>query len=245
MVSSGDIQLRKAGTTEPEGICGEAMIVCADVAFQYPHSSFRLLIDSWRLDQGESAVLIGPSGSGKSTLLDLIGGVRRPSAGRLRVDRMPMETMSESRRRQFRLERVGFVFQAFDLFEHLTVRENILFPAGASGRLRNERATFETELARLSTATGLTEKLDRRIGTLSRGEQQRVALARALVHRPTLVLADEPTGNLDPANKQAAMRLLHEMISETGATLVVATHDHSLLADFDHVVEVADWGTHP
>ncbi|MGC1276471.1 MAG: ATP-binding cassette domain-containing protein, partial [Planctomycetaceae bacterium] len=159
------------------------MIRCDDIAFGYTRSDFRLALPSLAIAAGERAALVGPSGCGKTTLLDLIAGVRTPDRGRVTVGETVVSVLSDLQRRAFRLANVGFVFQNFELFDHLSVRENILFPAAVSGRLRSERAAFETELLRLSDVVGLGDRLDRRIGRLSRGEQQRVALCRALVHR--------------------------------------------------------------
>lgn len=226
-------------TTSPNS---PPLVVCQDVRFQYPQSFFRLFVDSLEIHPGQSVALVGPSGSGKTTLLDLIGGVRRPDFGTLHVSGISIPELSEAARREFRLRNIGYVFQAFELFEHLSARENILFPVGASGWLKRGRQEFETEMNRLAESTGLTALLNQKTETLSRGEQQRVALCRALVHRPALVLADEPTGNLDPSNKRMAMSLLRSTVSGHNATLIAATHDESLLGEFDRVIDVSEMG---
>ncbi|HEX6985918.1 MAG TPA: ABC transporter ATP-binding protein [Planctomycetaceae bacterium] len=218
------------------------VIRCVDIAFGYPRSDFRLAVPSLAVAAGEKVALVGPSGSGKTTLLDLIAGVRTPGRGRIVVDDAVVSELSDTKRRAFRLANVGFVFQTFELFGHLTVRENVLFPAAVSGRLRRERAAFDSELHRLAEAVGLSGRLDRRVERLSRGEQQRVALCRALVHRPPVLLADEPTGNLDPGNKATAMRLLVDAAADRGSTLLVATHDESLLPLFDRVLDLRELG---
>jgi putative ABC transport system ATP-binding protein len=220
------------------------MIQCEDIVFGYPRSDFRLTVPKLTVASGEKIALIGPSGCGKTTLLDLIAGVRTPAAGRIVVGKTIVSELSEPQRRAFRLASVGFVFQTFELFDHLTARENVLFPAAVSGRLRNEWTTFNTELIHLATTLGMAHLLDRRVDRLSRGEQQRVALCRALVLRPPVVLADEPTGNLDPANKSLAMRLLIEAVTMRDATLVAATHDESLLPLFDRVIDLRSF-EHP
>jgi len=217
-------------------------ILCEDAVFGYPRSDFRLAVPSLCVREGETVALIGPSGSGKTTLLDLIAGVRVPERGRVRVGETVVSELSEPRRRAFRLDHVGFVFQTFELFGHLSGRENVLFPFAVSGRLRRDRGAFESELARLAGSVGIGELLDRRVDRLSRGEQQRVALCRALVHRPAVLLADEPTGNLDPSNKAAAMRLLVEAAGGRGTTLLAATHDESLLPLFDRVIDIRELG---
>jgi putative ABC transport system ATP-binding protein len=218
------------------------MIHCDDIVFGYPRSGFRLTVPSLVVGAGEKVAIVGPSGSGKTTLLDLIAGVRTPDGGRVVVGETAVSELSDAKRRAFRLANVGFVFQTFELFGHLTGLENVLFPAAVSGRLRRERVAFTTELDRLAAMVGIANRLDRRIDRLSRGEQQRVALCRALVHRPAVLLADEPTGNLDPSNKAAAMRLLVEAAAERQATLLAATHDESLLPLFDRVLDLRELG---
>ena len=218
------------------------MIRCEQIEFGYPSSDFRLAIPAFAVAQGEKAALIGPSGSGKTTLLDLIAGVRTPYRGRVTVGETIVSELSDAARRRFRLAQVGFVFQSFDLFGHLTVRENALCALAAGGAARAERMAAEAELERLAAAVGMTDRLDRRAERLSRGEQQRAALCRALVHRPVVVLADEPTGNLDPGNKTSVMRLLVDAAAERGATLLAATHDESLLPLFDRVIDLRDLG---
>ena len=217
-------------------------IACDNLTFAYPGSDFRLTVPALAIAAGETVALVGPSGAGKTTLLDLIAGVRLPAAGRVRVGPTVVSHLSEHRRRAFRLRQVGFVFQTFELLGHLTVRENVLFPAALSGWNRAEQAACAAELQRLAAATGLVGLLDRRAERLSRGEQQRVALCRALVHRPAIVLADEPTGNLDPGNKRAAMQLLLAAVTERKATLLAALHDTSLLPLFDRVIDIAEIG---
>ncbi len=219
------------------------MIRCEQIEFGYPASDFRLSIPSLTVACGERAALIGPSGSGKTTLLDLIAGVRVPLRGRVTVGDTVVSDLSDAARRRFRLARIGFVFQNFELFGHLTVRENALFPTAAGGQAAAERRAAETELERVAASVGMTDRLDRRADRLSRGEQQRAALCRALAHRPAIVLADEPTGNLDPGNKSSVMRLLVEAAAERGATLLASTHDESLLPFFDRVIDLRDSGS--
>jgi putative ABC transport system ATP-binding protein len=219
------------------------LILCDDIAFGYPRSSFRFSVPELFIAAGEKVALVGPSGSGKTTLLDLIAGVRTPDRGRVVVGETVVSQLADRQRRRFRLDTVGFVFQNFELFGYLTVRENILFPLAVGGRSSRQLASAKGELIQLAEAVGIGALLDRRADRLSRGEQQRTALCRALVHRPSILLADEPTGNLDPANKQLAMRLLVEMANERRVTLLAATHDESLLPMFDRVIELGAVGT--
>jgi putative ABC transport system ATP-binding protein len=220
----------------------DAMILIEDVAFSYPHSGFRLAVPSLAVAAGEKIALVGPSGSGKTTFLDLIAGVRTPERGRVTVGETRVSSLSDRARRSFRLANIGFVFQTFELFRHLTARENVLFPAAVSGLMRRDPARFTAELDRLAATVGLERHLDRRVERLSRGEQQRVALCRALVHCPSVVLADEPTGSLDPGNKMTAMRLLVEAVTDRNASLIAATHDETLLPLFDRVLDMRELG---
>lgn len=233
-----------AESTAPEPLPRQTdgSIRCDDVVFAYPGSEFRLSIPSLVIEAGERVAIIGPSGSGKTTLLDLVAGVRTPESGRVVVGETVVSELSDGRRRAFRLANVGFVFQNFELFDHLTAKENVLFPAAVSGALRRDPERFDAELDRLATTVGIGDRLGRRVDRLSRGEQQRVALCRALVHRPAVLLADEPTGNLDPSNKATAMRALVDATAARGATLVAATHDESLLPLFDRVIDIRELG---
>ena len=213
------------------------MILCEDIEFGYSRSSFRLAVPELKVADGEKAALVGPSGSGKTTLLDLIAGVRTPDRGRVVVGETNVSQLSDLQRRRFRLQHVGFVFQNFELFGYLTVRENVLFPMMVGTASRNQ-GLLTKRLTQLAEAVGIGSLLDRRADRLSRGEQQRTALCRALVHEPAVLLADEPTGNLDPANKQVVMRLLLDLANERGVTLLAATHDESLLPMFDRVIDL-------
>lgn len=179
---------------------------------------------------GEFVVLLGPSGSGKSTLLNLISGIDVPSSGQVKFDSADLTSMSERNRTLFRRKNIGFVFQFFNLLPTLTVLENLRLPLelnGITGKIAQSRA------ADLLEAVGLADRGRSFPDRLSGGEQQRVAIARALVHDPTLVLADEPTGNLDAYTGAQVMGLLDALVRQRGKTMVVVTHS----AD---VVDLAD-----
>jgi putative ABC transport system ATP-binding protein len=187
---------------------------------------------------GEHVCLVGGSGSGKTTLLNVVAGITAPDAGRVLVGTTEITALSESRRDRFRARNIGYVFQVFNLLQGYTALENVLLPlrfAGIGGRQAAERS------ARLLERVGLAGKTRHRPAALSVGEQQRVALARAVVCKPTLLLADEPTANLDPANAERALALLREVASEAGATLLVVTHDDRVRSCFARVetLEVA------
>ena len=209
-----------------------------ELCFQYPRQGFGLRVARLELPRGAHAAFVGPSGSGKSTLLRLLAGILLPDAGELRVGDAELPRLSEAARRTFRIRRVGFVFQDFKLIEHLSVRENIRLPYRLHHALTWNKATGQ-RLGELAGALGIGEKLDAPVTALSHGEMQRVATCRALLPRPSLLLADEPTGNLDPASKRASLELLREQARQGGATLILVTHDHDLLAGFDPVIDFA------
>jgi putative ABC transport system ATP-binding protein len=205
---------------------------------------FELRVAPIELAACESLAVRGPSGSGKSTLLALLSGELLPAEGAVRVAvRGPIETadtisaLSPAARRAYRARFVGQVFQTFELVASLDVLENVLLPFRLHAALTLD-AIARARAAELLTRVGLGAKQRRTIDTLSHGERQRVAIARALVTRPKLILADEPTGNLDPALKQEIAALLVDEAREAGAALVVATHDESILPRFTRAIAI-------
>ena len=199
----------------------------------------RLVLDQVELEveRGEFLVFLGKSGSGKSTLLNLMSGIDRPDAGSVRVDGRELAAMSERDRTRFRRDHIGIVFQFFNLIPLLTVLENVILPAELAGAGGPQlRARGMTLLERC----GLAELADDYPDLLSAGEQQRVAIARALMREPALVLADEPTGNLDTDSAARVMTLLLELTRDAGKTLVMVTHDPEPLPLADRVGRIAD-----
>jgi len=185
--------------------------------------------------RGEFVALLGPSGSGKSTLLNLIGGIDLPTSGEVIVEGEALTRMGERDRTLFRRRRIGFVFQFFNLVPTLTVEENLLLPLELTGRLgARERARARSLLEEVGLADRASAFPDR----LSGGEQQRVAVARALVHDPALVLADEPTGNLDREMGRQVADLLDRLVRREGRTLVVVTHSTELAGRADRILEL-------
>src|SRR5437763_4361108 len=177
------------------------------------------------IEPGEFVAVLGPSGSGKSTLLALMAGLDRPTSGEIRIDGEPIQAMSEDGLALLRRHQIGFVFQSFQLLSNLTARENVLLPIELLG-LSNPFARADELLA----AVGLADRGHHYPSQLSGGEQQRIALARAFAARPPILLADEPTGNLDGATGRRVLELLTELRAGEGTTLVLVTHDPAVAA---------------
>ncbi|UEM20482.1 ABC transporter ATP-binding protein [Skermanella mucosa] len=185
--------------------------------------------------RGETVSVVGPSGSGKSTMMMIMAGLERPTSGLVRVAGKDLGTLDEDKLARFRRDHVGIVFQAFHLIPTMTALENVAIPlefAGLSDAFDRARAGLE--------AVGLKHRVTHYPGQLSGGEQQRVALARAFAAEPSLLLADEPTGNLDGETGAQVIRLMFDLAANRGATLVLITHDTSLAARCDRAVRVAD-----
>ncbi|MGC8508961.1 MAG: ABC transporter ATP-binding protein [Thiomonas sp.] len=183
------------------------------------------------IPSGQTVAITGASGSGKSTLLALLAGMDLPSAGRVLIDGVDLASLDENGRADLRAQKIGFVFQNFQLIDHYTALENVVLPLEIAGR---PQGAVDLAAALLQ-AVGLGQRLHHRPALLSGGEQQRVALARAFVGRPRLVLADEPTGNLDAATGARIMDLMFRLRDETGATLILVTHDPALAARCDRI----------
>jgi putative ABC transport system ATP-binding protein len=187
--------------------------------------------------RGECVALVGPSGSGKSTVLNLIGGLDRPTSGEVWINGTEMGRSDERTRTRHRRQHVGFVFQSFNLMPRLTAEENVALPLMFSGVPEKERGARAQALLK---RVGLEPRLTHRPTQLSSGEQQRVAIARALVGQPALLLADEPTGNLDTVTGAEIMHLLKELNQERDLTLLVVTHDAEVAAFADRIVILRD-----
>ena len=192
---------------------------------------------SLSLEAGAFATLVGPSGCGKSTLLHLCGAMDRPTAGEVRLEGRPLAGLDDDALTRLRRARVGFVFQFFNLLPTLTVLENIALPLLLAGQDPREVAP---RVRTWAERVGITHRLDHLPAQLSGGEAQRTAIARAIVHEPALLLADEPTGNLDSENGARILDLLREVNLRSGATVLVATHDPAVGAAADRVLEMRD-----
>ena len=190
---------------------------------------------SFSMERGEFAAVVGESGSGKSTLLNCIGGLDVPTGGKVYLDGEDLFSMSENKRTIFRRQNIGFIFQSFHLIEELDVEQNIIFPL-----LLDYRKPKKGQVEELLELLGLTERRHHLPGQLSGGQQQRVAIGRALVMRPMLVLADEPTGNLDSRSSRDVMDLLCKASRHYQQTVLMITHNMNLTASVDRVMQVSD-----
>lgn len=189
------------------------------------------------IEEGEFAIVAGPSGSGKSTLLNLMGLLDTPTDGHIIVDGLDTTQLSEGRRTHLRNEKIGFVFQFFNLIPELTVIENVMLPRLIGGT-PNDKA--KEEAAKLLKMVGLRDKMFASATQLSGGQMQRVAVARALVNQPAIILADEPTGNLDSKNAEEIIDLMHELSKRNKQTFVMVTHAPELMGDVDKVIRIKD-----
>ena len=212
------------------------------VEFGYGDAGFRLKIPELTLAAGSRTAFVGPSGSGKTTLLRLMAGIATPQSGTIQIGKHSLHKLAEADRRAFRIQQIGFVFQDFRLIDYLDVRENLRLPYRLNDAL-TLGSEVDARLEALAETLQLTDKLNAAIDTLSQGEHQRVAIGRALLPKPGLILADEPTGNLDPTNKTRILDLLFEHAEASEATLVMVTHDHALLDRFEQVIDFETFHT--
>lgn len=187
------------------------------------------------IERGKFTAIVGRSGSGKSTLLHLIGGLDRPDGGKVYIDGKDIFSFKDDRLAQFRRRKIGFVFQDFNLIPSLNVWENVVLPIGLDNR-RVKEEDVEAVLEKI----GLKDKKKVMPNTLSGGQKQRVAIARALATGPAIILADEPTGNLDSQTEIEVMRLLKSCVADFGQTLVMITHDETIAQMADRIIEIAD-----
>ena len=190
---------------------------------------------SLEIERGKLTAVMGPSGSGKSTLMHILAGLDRPTAGRVVIDGVDVTRLSEKKMTLLRRERIGFVFQFFNLLPMLTAEENVLLPLSIAGRKPDEQWLEE-----LLVTVGIADRRRHRPSELSGGQQQRVAIARALVSNPAVLFADEPTGNLDSATSKDVLRVLRNAVDDLGQTTVMVTHDAGAASMADRILFIAD-----
>jgi putative ABC transport system ATP-binding protein len=216
------------------------MIEIEDLRFSYDEGDFSLQIPQLSVAHGETVAIVGPSGSGKTTLLNLIAGTATPQSGQVTTNGYEISGLHDAARRDFRIANIGLVFQEFELLEYLNVLDNILLPYRINRTLQLDTSVRERAEA-IAERVGIGDKLARYANQLSQGEKQRVAVIRALVVQPPLLLADEPTGNLDPLNKDRVLDILLQYVSGNAATLITVTHDHDILHRFQRVIDFKDF----
>lgn len=217
-------------------------LALSDVAFAWPgRGGFSLSCPSFTLAPGESVLLLGASGSGKSTLLSLVCGIVTADRGTVSVGGTDLGALRAGARDRLRAERIGVIFQQFNLLPYARVSDNILLPLRFAPERRNRAGDVMTEAARLCSALGLPDGiLAKQAGRLSVGQQQRVAVARALIGAPPLIVADEPTSALDAATQDNFLRLLFAQAHKAGSSLLMVSHDERLGDRFDRVIQLGD-----
>ena len=216
------------------------MIKISDTHFGYDEGDFHLNIPGLEIEHRERVAVVGPSGSGKTTLLNLIAGIVRPQSGEIVTVGRNLGELDDRAVRDFRIENIGLVFQEFELLEYLNVLDNVLLPYRINSTLELDLYVRQ-RAADLLESVGIGELADRYPDQLSQGERQRVAVCRALLVNPQLLLADEPTGNLDPTNKGRVLDILIDYAEENDATLVTVTHDSDLLSRFGRVIDFKEF----
>ncbi len=216
------------------------MINISELELSYGNDGFRLLIPRLTIKKSEKVAIIGPSGSGKTSLLKLMSGIIIPQKGKVLIDKVCINQLSDSKRRDFRISNIGFIFQDFELLDYLDVQDNILHPFRITHALNLDNEV-RSRVNSLAEELGINNKLKRITSTLSQGEKQRTAICRAMLTNPKLILADEATGNLDPGNKIKILDALFRSTEKHNATLVAVTHDHELLERFDRVIDFNDF----
>lgn len=220
------------------------VLVAENIVKSFPMGKDRLVVlkgASLSLKEGEMLAVMGASGAGKSTLLHILGALDHPDEGSVRVNGVTITRLGDGQRAAFRNSTIGFVFQFYLLLSDFNLLDNVLFPARIGRKLSRKRKdpTIERGIELLN-AVGLGDRLRHKPGELSGGEQQRAAIARALLNDPRIVLADEPTGNLDSHTGESVFALLRKLSREEGKTVLIATHDRKLAAACDRVVQIAD-----
>ena len=215
------------------------MIAVSNIRFHYRNNGFQLNVPELSIQPGEKVALIGPSGTGKTTLLNLLAGILVPISGTIEIDGLDIAGLPTEDRQDFRAVKMGLIFQEFGLLEYLTVLENICLPYRISPVLELNATVLERG-REIAETIGLGDKLHRYPKHLSQGERQRIEVCRAMITQPAMILGDEPTGNLDPANRDHVAALLFDYSARSGAPLLMVTHDYELVEQFDRTIDISE-----
>lgn len=220
------------------------MIECDSLSFSYPDDTFSLEIPGLTIRKAETVAVIGPSGCGKTTLLKLLCGILRPSSGTIRIGDEEVSSLAGDDVQSFRVRNIGLVPQQFELLDYLTVKDNVILPYHIDGAL-GMRSEVDQRAESLMKRVGVDQHRHRFPDQLSQGERQRTAICRGLITSPKVILADEPTGNLDPDNQANTVDLLLEQAGEIEATVVMVTHEPTLLPLFERTIDLLELRKNP
>ena len=210
-----------------------------DLHFQYPASDFKIKISDIKITQGSKIAISGKSGSGKTTLIHLISGILKPQSGEILFYDKSITDMNDKEIRKHRISNIGFIFQEFELLEYLNVMDNLILPYKINKSLVLD-AEIEDKAKEIANRIGIGNKLDQHPKQLSGGERQRLAIARALITSPPLIIADEPTGNLDEKTSNIVMDEITDQVSYTNSTLIMISHNNELISSFDETIDIQE-----
>lgn len=210
-----------------------------DLHFQYPASDFKIEISDIKITQGSKIAISGKSGSGKTTLIHLISGILKPQSGEILFYNKSITDMNDKEIRKHRISNIGFIFQEFELLEYLNVMDNLVLPYKINKSLVLD-AEIKDKAKEIANRIGIGNKLDQHPKQLSGGERQRLAIARALITSPPLIIADEPTGNLDEKTSNIVMDEITDQVSYTNSTLIMISHNNELISSFDEIIDIQE-----
>ena len=210
-----------------------------DLHFQYPASDFKIKISDIKITKGSKIAISGKSGSGKTTLIHLISGILKPQSGKILFYDESITDMNDKEIRKHRILNIGFIFQEFELLEYLNVMDNLILPYKINKSLVLD-AEIKDKAKEIANRIGIGNKLDQHPKQLSGGERQRLAIARALITSPPLIIADEPTGNLDEKTSNIVMDEITDQVSYTNSTLIMISHNNELISSFDETIDIQE-----
>ena len=210
-----------------------------DLHFQYPASDFKIEISNIKITQGSKIAISGKSGSGKTTLIHLISGILKPQSGEILFFDKSITDMNDKEIRKHRISNIGFIFQEFELLDYLNVMDNLVLPYKINKSLSIDEE-IKNKAKEIANRIGIGNKLDQHPKQLSGGERQRLAIARALITSPPLIIADEPTGNLDNKTSNIVMDEITDQVSYTNSTLIMISHNNELISSFDEIIDIQE-----